>query len=49
MKFKKIQNQGELGSDDCAKLRELLKAAIDAGLPDKVGKKLGEGIDELCG
>ena len=48
-KLKEIEEKGKLGDGDCGQLRKHLEAAKDAGLPEKVGRKLGELLDELCG
>ena len=47
--IEEIQKQGELGAQDRANLRRRLDAAKRAGIPEIVGRKLGEVIDGLCG
>ncbi|MCP4609467.1 MAG: hypothetical protein GY845_12205 [Planctomycetes bacterium] len=47
-KLKKIQETGKMEDEDCELLRQLLDDAKKAGLPESVGNKLTELLDELC-
>ena len=48
-KLKELEEKGKMSEEDCVQLRKLLEAAKDTGLPEKVGRKLGELLGELCG